>query len=92
MMGSLIQRPVIHNNFQHKYPILLDMINEELDAIKKLFDHQVAMAQAPSGPIIHKNMPKVAGILRWSQELRERSQLSVEKLRTINHGYVYLSC
>ena len=87
MMGPLLKRPVIHNNFKGKYPVLVRMVNEELDAIKTVYDSQLSLAQSPSGPHVHKNMPKVAGVLRWSQELRERTNLAVEKLRDIEHGY-----
>lgn len=86
MMGTLIHRPLVDINFKVKYPILVDMVNDELDLVKKVFDRQLAQAQTPSGPIIHKNMPKVAGLLRWSNELRERSQSAVTKLRALNHG------
>lgn len=88
MMGSLLKRPIIHNNFKGKYPLLVKMVNEELDSIKSIYDQQLSLAQSPSGAHIHKNMPKVAGVLRWSQELRERTNLAVERLRDIDHGYV----
>ena len=73
MMGSLIKCPLIHQDFQHKYPIVFD---QELDNAKLIFDQQVALAQTPSGPVINKNMPYVAGVLqmlmpnhRWVNEL-----------------------
>ena len=86
MMGTLIERPAIHNNFRHKYPVLFSMCDQELDVVKRLYDQQLVLMNSPSGPAVHKNMPPVAGVLRWSQELRERIQLVIGKLRTINHG------
>ena len=86
MMGPLLERPMIHKDFQCKYPILLAMFDQELDDAKKIFDHQMKQAQSPSGPVIDKNMPPVAGVLKWAQELRERVGGSMEKLRMINHG------
>ena len=86
MMGTLIERPAIHNNFRHKYPVLLAMCDQELDVVKRLYDQQLALMNGSSGPSVHKNMPPVAGVLRWSQELRERIQLVIGKLRNINHG------
>ena len=87
MMGSLLERPVIHEDFKHKYPVLLSMYNLELDEAKEIFDQQMMAAQSPSGPDINKNMPPVAGLLKWAQELRERIGHNMEKLRAINHGY-----
>ena len=86
MMGSLIERPLVHQDFQHKYPILLAMFDQELDNAKLIFDQQVALAQTPSGPVINKNMPYVAGVLRWTQELRDRISQGMEKLQMLNHG------
>ena len=88
MMGSLIERPLIHKDFQHKYPILLAMFDQELDNAKLIFDQQVALAQTPSGPVINKNMPYVAGVLKWTQGLRERITQSMERLQMLNHGWV----
>ena len=39
------------------------------------------------GPVLNKNMPRVAGILKWSQELRDRVNSSMDKLRSLDTGY-----
>ena len=85
MMGTLLERPIIREKFEHKYLILLQMVNQEMDAVKKLFDNQLSLAQT-TGPVINKNMPRVAGVLKWCQEIRERVHLSIDKLRAVNHG------
>ena len=86
MMGPLIERPLIHCDFQYKYPVLIAMYSQELDEAKLIFDKQLALAQTPAGPTINKNMPYVAGVLKWAQELRDRVGGHMEKLRQINHG------
>ena len=86
MMGPILERPLIHRDFQYKYPILLAMFNQELDSVKLAYDQQMEAARSPSGPVINKNMPPVAGALKWAQELRERVDLSMDKMRAINHG------
>ena len=100
MMGTLIERPTINQIFEHKYSSLLRMCDEELNAVKRLFVYQQSL-QSTSGPILNKNMPKVAGMLRWSQELRERTELTMEKLKTIQHRlasltlsytYIHIQC
>jgi dynein heavy chain len=84
MMGTLLHRPLVHENFKIKYPLLVKMVNEELDVIKKLYNHQISLSQTANGIHVHKNMPKVAGTLRWSQELKERTKLTVDKLRSLD--------
>lgn len=86
MMGPLIERPLIQKDFRYKYPILLSMYNEELDQAKQIFDRQMQSIQSVSGPVVSKNMPRVAGLLRWTQELKERIGNGMEKMKLINHG------
>lgn len=87
MMGSLLERPLIQKDFCCKYPILLNMYREDLDTAKFIYDTQMQAIQSSSGPMINKNMPRVAGLLTWSQELTDRIGNSMEKLKQINHGY-----
>ena len=86
MMGNLLERPLIHKDFQYKYPLLLTMYNQELDDAKKIYDRQLGLKHTPAGPAINKNMPSVAGLLKWSQELRERVDSHMEKMKKVNHG------
>lgn len=88
MMGSLIERPLIHKDFQHNYSTLIQMLDEELDCAKLIYDQQLALAKTPAGPMLNKNMPRVAGILRWAKELRDRVDSGMEKMSTLNHGSV----
>ena len=86
MLGTLLERPLISRDFQHKYPKLISMYNTELDEVKVIFDRQLLSIQSPKGPVINKNMPYVAGLLKWSKELRDRVDNGMSKLKTINHG------
>jgi dynein heavy chain len=86
MFGPLLERSRVHTDFQHKYPILLSMFDGELNAAKQIFDAQRTLSESPSGPIVNRNMPTVAGMMRWCRELRERVQRSMVKMKTVNHG------
>ena len=46
MMGLLIERPLVHRDFQAKYPVLLSMYSQELDLSKAIFNQQVALNRA----------------------------------------------
>ncbi|KAK2822251.1 hypothetical protein Q5P01_022316 [Channa striata] len=69
IFGSLLERPRIHQLFSPNYNILLAMFSEEIDHCQfKLDQHRDGLR---SGCVLlGKNMPFVAGNLRWSQELR----------------------
>ena len=69
--------------------ILLDMYSQDLDDAKMILDHQVARSRTPLGPLLNKNMPKVAGSLKWSQQLRERVANGMERLVSLDKEYVF---
>uniref|UniRef100_A0A4X2LC28 AAA+ ATPase domain-containing protein n=1 Tax=Vombatus ursinus TaxID=29139 RepID=A0A4X2LC28_VOMUR len=77
IFGSLLERPVVAMDAFDKYPILITMFNSDLDIIKTIYCQRFSQS--------HKNMPAVAGGLRWTQELRERIELSFNNLRHISH-------
>lgn len=64
--------------------ILLDMYSQDLDEVKRLLDDQIARSKTPLGPLLNKNMPRVAGSLKWSHQLRERVANGMERLRTLD--------
>ena len=72
MMGPLLERPLIHRDFQYKYPIRLAMYNQELDQVKMVYNRQMVAARSPREPMTNKNMLPIGQ--------------SMEKLRAINHG------
>ena len=85
MMGSLLERPVVQSIFQYNYPILVSICSKELDEAKLIFDQQLARTKTPRGPFLNKNMPPVAGMLKWCQELRDRVSSSIERLKIVNN-------
>ena len=82
-----MDRPLIHADFEYKYPIMLKMYEEELDEAKIIFDTQMLVSNEEETPPINKNMPHVAGALKWSQELRDRITKPMQALKlSVNHG------
>ena len=78
---------MIHADFEYKYPFLLKMYEEELDEAKMIFDEQMKRADDEGTPPINKNMPHVAGALKWSHELRDRFTKPMQALKlSLNHG------
>lgn len=88
-MGGLLDRELIKNDFESKYPVIVDMMSKELDTAKNIFDAQVALKKEKGKAALHKNMPKVSGGLRWSHELRERICHPMKDFKHIEHPYVY---
>jgi len=87
-MGTLLERPLIKKDFEEKYPILVAMMNKELDVAKEIYDMQMQTKKDNGKIPIHKNMPAVTGGLKWAQELRERISLPMSSFKTLEHPYV----
>lgn len=87
MFAPILERPLLKAEVSPCYSVLLGMFKAELEHVKVLFDAQTS---APL-PDIHKNMPLVAGQLKWALELQQRLEGPHRDLFTINHPYVQVT-
>ncbi|KAM9747482.1 dynein axonemal heavy chain 17 isoform 1-T1 [Dama dama] len=85
MYGGLLERPLILAEVVPRYSVMLELFDTELDNTKILYDAQIAASADGNIPPIHKNMPPVAGQLKWSLELQERLEAPMRDLRHIDH-------
>uniref|UniRef100_A0A4W6EWQ5 Dynein axonemal heavy chain 11 n=1 Tax=Lates calcarifer TaxID=8187 RepID=A0A4W6EWQ5_LATCA len=89
IFGTLLERPRIHQLFSPNYNMLLTMFNQEIDHCQFILDqHRDGVRQLRSGcAVLGKNMPSVAGNLKWSQELRNRILTNRSNLCQLAHMY-----
>uniref|UniRef100_A0A8B9GAX8 Dynein heavy chain tail domain-containing protein n=1 Tax=Amazona collaria TaxID=241587 RepID=A0A8B9GAX8_9PSIT len=88
MFSYLLERPVIKAELSPHYSALLEMFKAELEDVKVLYDTQISSPLLRgTGPAINKNMPPVAGQLKWASELQERLEGPYKDLFSINHPY-----
>lgn len=73
IVGTLLDRPVIHACYQDVYDKILDIWDQELDTIKELFDNA-----KKNGAPIDKYYPPVAGNLLWLFKLKKRITIHYE--------------
>ncbi|KAK6170907.1 hypothetical protein SNE40_019193 [Patella caerulea] len=85
IMNTLLDRPLIKQDFEAKYPIVVVKMNQELDEAKNIYDLQMAEKKETGKAPIHKNMPSVTGSLRWSKELNERITIHMGNFKHIEH-------
>ncbi|KAM4843232.1 dynein axonemal heavy chain 17 [Thomomys bottae] len=85
MCGGLLERPLILADVVPRYSTMLEMFDGELDNAKLMYDAQMAASADNKIPPIHKNMPPVAGQLKWSLELQERLEVAMKHLKHIDH-------
>ncbi|XP_071797739.1 dynein beta chain, ciliary isoform X1 [Asterias amurensis] len=84
--GPMLDRPVIKDDFEPKYPVLLSMFNFDLDRAKEIYDIQMGQIGQKDGRApLNKNMPEAAGALKWSMELRSRLSSPMASFKHIEH-------
>jgi dynein heavy chain, axonemal len=92
----LIDRPVIKKDFDSNYWVVVHTMDAELNRVKQLYDEQMTRRAETGSMPINKNLPPVAGALKWSQELRDRMAVPMADFRRLEHPYVstsvYASC
>ncbi|XP_056152705.1 dynein axonemal heavy chain 17-like [Lampris incognitus] len=85
MFSFIMHRPNIQARFSPKYKKLIAMFIAELDCARLMFDTQKAAVQrGMSIPSIGKNMPPIAGQIKWAHELRNRIQISAKSFKAIH--------
>ena len=85
IFGTLIQRTLIAKELADKMPQLLKMLNLEMDEAKTIFLKQQKRIKEIGKPLTDRNMPAVAGQLRFSKEIKDRISCSVKNFRELNH-------
>uniref|UniRef100_A0A8B9HS49 Dynein, axonemal, heavy chain 9 n=1 Tax=Astyanax mexicanus TaxID=7994 RepID=A0A8B9HS49_ASTMX len=87
MFGSLLERPLIAADSQKKYPVLITMFDKELNNCRTLYKKHIQSEEELGYSPVNKNMPVVAGGLRWAQQLQERIQTTYNSFRYVTHPY-----
>uniref|UniRef100_A0A7M4EWH0 Dynein axonemal heavy chain 9 n=1 Tax=Crocodylus porosus TaxID=8502 RepID=A0A7M4EWH0_CROPO len=85
MFGSLLERPLIAADAANKYPLLITMFDRDLEDAKMIYSRHIQKEMELGYAPVHRNMPFVAGALRWAQELRDRIQFPFSNFRHITH-------
>ncbi|XP_040289656.1 dynein heavy chain 11, axonemal [Bufo bufo] len=77
-----LERQTILDLFSPNYFTLLQMYSDELDKCKLFYDEHVKQMEHF---VVHKNMPALSGILKWTKELKDRIQTVWSNFRFIQH-------
>uniref|UniRef100_W5MKY4 Dynein, axonemal, heavy polypeptide 9 like n=1 Tax=Lepisosteus oculatus TaxID=7918 RepID=W5MKY4_LEPOC len=84
IFGTLLERPRINKLFAPNYTVLLNMFEMEMNYCQQTLDTQRAKVRDGCA-VLSKNMPPVAGSLKWSQQLRERLLSDRSNLNHLTH-------
>ncbi|XP_066468990.1 dynein axonemal heavy chain 9 [Tiliqua scincoides] len=85
IFGSLMERPLVAAVAYPKCQLLITMFDRDLDDAKLIYSKHIQEEMELGYPPVHRNMPAVAGGLRWAQELRERIRIPFGNFRHLTH-------
>ena len=86
ILGRILKRDIIKTLFEPKYVEIVDLLENQIDETKKLYDMQIKLKENSKQIFVHSNMPNVAGGIKICNELKERIKRSFETFyKLINH-------
>ena len=85
IFGTLVQRKLIANELSDKMPVLVTMLNNEMDEAKTIYNKQVKRVKDTGKALVDRNMPPVSGQLKFSQELKDKASASIKNFKDLNH-------
>ncbi|XP_071447818.1 dynein beta chain, ciliary [Hetaerina americana] len=88
IVGTVLDRPLIKDEFTSKYTAILEMLDEETIICQELFDEQMEIMEKQLWMPVGINMPPVAGALRWTYQLRTRVTAPIESFCSLDHPIV----
>ncbi|XP_049809049.1 dynein beta chain, ciliary [Schistocerca nitens] len=88
IVGSVLDRPLIKQEFTGKYDAIVDMLDAEVTTSEELYEEQMGQLQRWGFMQVDKCMSPVAGALRWSDMLRKRISAPVNSFVALQHPIV----
>ncbi|XP_054832302.1 dynein axonemal heavy chain 9-like [Eublepharis macularius] len=85
IFGSLLERPLIAADVYAKYHLLITIFDKDLDDAKLIYLEHIQEEAELGYPPVHRNMPLVAGGIRWARELRDRIQIPFSNFKNLPH-------
>ena len=89
IFGDLVQRSLIALELSDKMPLLVVKLNDEMDDAKRIFKKQQGRIKERGKPKTEKNMPLVAGQLKFALEVRSKISASVKAFKNLSHPICY---
>ena len=65
IFGNLIQRTLIAQELNDRMPVLVSMLDQEMEEARVIYQKQLQRTQNSKKPIVDRNMPTMTGQLKW---------------------------
>lgn len=85
IVGSVLDRPKIKQEFTNKYSEVLMMLDEEIDCCETIYASQMKYKIENGYLFADRSFPAVTSVLRWIQQLGSRITAPVKNFQALQH-------
>lgn len=85
IVGSVLERPKIKEQFTQKYAEIVRMLDEELTVCENIYEKQMFMRSDNVTLYPEYNCPPAAAFIRWCSQLERRISLPVKQFQSLQH-------
>ncbi|XP_075210990.1 dynein heavy chain at 93AB [Lycorma delicatula] len=89
IVGSVLERPLIKEEFTGKYQLIVAMLEKEIKTAEEVFLEQMEVFRTTERMPVDRFVPPVAGALRWTEKLRQRIVAPVRSFKALDHPIVH---
>ncbi|TMW50187.1 hypothetical protein DOY81_004746 [Sarcophaga bullata] len=88
IVGSVLERPKIKEQFTQKYAEIVRMLDEELSVCENIYERQMFMRSDNLTLYPEYNCPPAAAFIRWCSQLERRITLPVKQFQALQHEII----
>lgn len=88
IVGSVLDRPKIKEEFTNKYTDILQMLDEEISTCEQIYERQMVFKRANGYLFADRSFPPVTATLRWIQQLGDRITAPIKHFQALQHAIV----
>lgn len=85
IVGSVLDRPKIKEEFTNKYSEVLRMLDEEIFQCEQIYQRQMDYRRMHGYLFADRSFPPVTSALRWIRQLAARVSAPINSFRTLQH-------
>lgn len=85
IVGSVLDRPKIKEEFTNKYSDILKMLDEEIGACEQIYSKQMGYRKEHGYLFADRSFPPVTSTLRWIRQLGARITAPIRNFQALQH-------
>lgn len=85
IVGSVLDRPKIKEEFTNKYSDVLRMLDDEIYQCEQIYQRQMDYRRIHGYMFADRSFPPVTAALRWIRQLSARISAPIRSFRTLQH-------